>query len=99
VATCAIGEHFALALKEHGLRSPLYLVARTVLNKGWAQNMSCKCQGCGKPYQVDLVVDDELWDIIKPEGKPSGGGLLCPLCIMLKIENLGTYKLYKLVTQ
>ncbi len=53
--------------------------------------MSCKCQGCGKPYKVDLLVPDDLWERIKPEGKSMGAGLLCGQCIMGRIEVLNEY--------
>ena len=53
--------------------------------------MSCKCQRCGSQYKVDLIVSDEIWERIKPEGKPIGGGLLCGQCIMLCIEGFGEY--------
>jgi len=53
--------------------------------------MSCKCQNCGKYYKVDLVVPDELWNKIKPDGKPEGSGLLCGSCIMARIEELSDY--------
>ena len=44
--------------------------------------MSCKCQECGQQYTVDLLVADDTWERIKPTGKPPGGGLLCPGCII-----------------
>lgn len=50
--------------------------------------MPCICQGCHRPYYVDLMVPDDLWERIKPEGKPPGGGLLCPSCIGWRIEDL-----------
>jgi len=53
--------------------------------------MSCTCQGCGKQYKVDLVIPDELWEQIKPNGKPVGAGLLCGACIMNRIEKISDY--------
>jgi hypothetical protein len=50
--------------------------------------MACKCQNCGKKYKVDLNIPDELWEQIKPKGKPPGGGLLCGSCIMEKLEKI-----------
>jgi hypothetical protein len=50
--------------------------------------MSCKCQKCNKQYNIDLVVDDKLWEKIKPKGKAVGAGLLCGSCIMGKIEEM-----------
>lgn len=32
--------------------------------------MSCQCQDCGRKYTVDLLVPDDLWNRIKPKGKP-----------------------------
>ena len=54
-------------------------------------NMSCKCQVCGKQYKIDIHVSDEVWEIIKPEGKPKGAGLLCGSCIVQRLEALGNY--------
>ncbi len=53
--------------------------------------MSCTCQGCGKQYYVDLIVPDNVWEKIKPDGKADGAGLLCGACIMNKIESFGEY--------
>lgn len=57
----------------------------------------CKCQGCGRLYTVDLLIPDELWERIKPEGKPQGAGLLCGACIMERIEQISGYAAWKLV--
>lgn len=48
--------------------------------------MSCKCQDCGINYNIDLIVDDCVWERIKPEGKAVGSGLLCGSCIINKLE-------------
>ena len=48
--------------------------------------MACKCQGCGSPYQIDLIVPDDMWEKIKPHGAKKGGGLLCPVCIAQEIH-------------
>lgn len=53
--------------------------------------MSCICQGCERSYRIDLVVPDDLWERIKPEGKAVGAGLLCGRCIMDRVEALGQY--------
>lgn len=53
--------------------------------------MSCRCQGCGDKYSVDLIVPDELWEKIKLSSKPEGAGLLCGSCIMSRIEELGDF--------
>ena len=58
--------------------------------------MSCKCQECGRQYKVDLLIPNDLWEKIKPAGKPEGAGLLCGSCIMDRIEDLGEYNFYVL---
>ena len=50
--------------------------------------MSCKCQECGRLYKVDIIVPDSIWEIIKPKEKRNGGGLLCGICIIKKLEEL-----------
>ena len=56
-----------------------------------------KCQGCGWAYKNDVLIPNELWEKIKPEGKPVGAGLLCGRCIMDRIERTLDYSAYKLV--
>lgn len=56
----------------------------------------CKCQGCGCRYKVDLNVPDDVWERIKPFGKPKGSGLMCGSCIMMAIEKLGQFDAYSL---
>ena len=53
--------------------------------------MSCICQECNQEYKVDFIVNDELWEQIKPDGKEQGAGLLCGSCIMKRIEELDEY--------
>ena len=53
--------------------------------------MSCKCQSCGNQYKVDLIVPDDLWEKIKPKGKPVGAGLLCGPCIAGRVEAFDKY--------
>jgi len=48
----------------------------------------CKCQECGNLYKIDLMVPNNIWIEIRPENKSEEGGLLCPCCIILKIEKL-----------
>ena len=45
--------------------------------------MACRCQCCWSYYKIDLIVEDELWEKIKPPGESKRGGLLCPLCIIV----------------
>lgn len=61
--------------------------------------MSCKCQDCGKQFKVDLLIPDELWEKIKPEGKEEGAGLLCGSCIMTKIESISDYDAWHLINE
>jgi|AntRauTorcE11897_2_1112592.scaffolds.fasta_scaffold21516_2 hypothetical protein len=56
------------------------------------------CEGCGDLYQVDLIVPDDVWEKIKPEGKPVGDGLLCGACIMSHIESTSDYAAWELVS-
>ncbi len=42
----------------------------------------CVCHICQKAYVTDLLVPDDVWDKIKPDNFPDGGGLLCPTCII-----------------
>lgn len=49
----------------------------------------CKCQACGSKYSVDLIVPDDAWEQIKPEGKELGAGLLCASCIMSRLMAIG----------
>lgn len=58
--------------------------------------MSCKCQECGKHYKVDILVDDDLWDKIRPKHKKRSAGMLCGICIMKKIESFDIYTAYEL---
>ena len=58
--------------------------------------MSCICQKCGRKYKVDILIDDNLWEKIKPKGKPKGAGLLCGVCIFEGIEKLNKYDMYRL---
>ena len=53
--------------------------------------MSCTCQECNKQYTVDFIVPDDLWEVIKPSGKPPGAGMLCGECIARKIESIPGY--------
>jgi hypothetical protein len=59
--------------------------------------VACKCQGCGRLYKIDLLVSNEKWERIKPEGKAVGAGLLCGGCIILRLENQDGYGAYNAV--
>lgn len=56
----------------------------------------CTCQGCFKIYTVDLIVPNEIWENIKPRGKPRGSGLLCPKCIGKRIEKINGFSTFEL---
>ena len=56
--------------------------------------MNCKCQECGKQFKIDWMIDDELWEKIKPKAKSTGAGLLCGSCIMDKIELMFDYSAF-----
>ncbi len=49
----------------------------------------CACQRCGNKFKVDIIVPDDVWERIKPTGKPAGAGLLCGHCIISRLEDLG----------
>ena len=58
--------------------------------------MSCICNDCGKKYKMDLLVSDDIWVKITP-AKNKEAGLLCPKCIIKKIEELYDYSAFKLI--
>ncbi len=45
------------------------------------------CQGCTKRYKVDLIVTDDIWDKIRPSHKEEDAGMLCPECIIQRIDD------------
>ena len=49
------------------------------------------CADCGKQYGgedwVDVLVSNELWAIIGPDGD-SGAGILCPNCIARRLREI-----------
>jgi len=67
------------------------LICKRMLGCRKEKDMSCKCHECGKQYKIDLIIPDELWEQIKPNGKLLGAGLLCSLCIMEKLEKMDKY--------
>jgi len=42
------------------------------------------------------MIHDEIWERIKPLGKPKGAGLLCGSCIMQKLEKENKYDYWHL---
>lgn len=61
------------------------------------RDKGCKCQGCGRRYRVDLVVPEDLWRQIRPEGPVVKAGLLCGRCVMDRVEQLGQFGAFVLV--
>jgi len=63
--------------------------------------MSCRCQACGREYKVDIIVDDPLWEKIRPDkSRNPDSGLLCPVCIVKKIIDLTDgYSVFKLKSE
>lgn len=54
--------------------------------------MNATCHDCARPYGdehgfPDLVVPDDVWLAISPDG--DFGGLLCPSCICKRVHALG----------
>ena len=49
--------------------------------------MSCTCHVCKKQYKVDILVPDDVWESIKPKSSENEAGLLCPTCIIERIES------------
>ena len=58
--------------------------------------MSCKCQKCGKKYKMDLMISNKLWIEINPL-KNKSSGLLCPTCIITKLEKTLGYSSFILI--
>lgn len=58
----------------------------------------CKCQLCGKIYQIDLLISDELWELINPKKIRGfkGRSLLCGSCIMNRLEAVLGYDYFYL---
>lgn len=52
--------------------------------------MTCKCQSCNQQYSIDIIIDNNLWDKIKPANKSEESGLFCGRCIVKKIESLSS---------
>ena len=59
----------------------------------------CLCQSCGRNYKFDLIIEDDLWEQIKPKDKDIGSGLLCPLCIIDRIETAHGFACYHLLSK
>ncbi len=57
----------------------------------------CICQSCGEEFREDVGIPDDLWDRIRPEGKPPGAGLLCGRCIGERIAEENARLLSRIV--
>jgi hypothetical protein len=68
-------------------------------NKMEEKSEGCTCHGCGRKYNVDLLLPDEIWEQISPKKVEGfkGGGLLCPMCIGQKLEAFGKPDWFHLV--
>jgi len=51
-----------------------------------------KCEGCGREYEVVLMVPTRIWDEIKPNRERPQGGHLCGACILNRMEDLHEYR-------
>jgi hypothetical protein len=69
----------------HSIGGPWRLIKTPTKKEG------CTCQSCGRKYGIDLIVPDDMWGKIKPNGKNEGAGLLCGACIMNRIEDIQDY--------
>lgn len=58
--------------------------------------MACKCQKCRREYKLDLLIPDKIWENITPS-KNKEGGLLCPSCIVIELEKIYGYSMFKLI--
>ena len=64
--------------------------------------MSCKCHSCKKQYTADLIIPDDIWVMVYREDHAKakdGGGLLCPHCIIDRIQDVCTFSVMMLTTQ
>jgi len=50
------------------------------------------CEGCGREYELHLMVQKVIWDEIKPSPEEKKGGLLCGACILNRTEALREYR-------
>ena len=53
---------------------------------------TANCHDCARPYEhesgfADLLLPNEVWSKISPDG--DGGGLLCPCCIIARLTRAG----------
>ena len=60
------------------------------------EHEGCTCQSCGVIFYKDLIVPDDIWEEIKPRGKPIGSGLLCPSCQIYRVIKLDKVKCLRL---
>lgn len=48
-----------------------------------------QCQSCTLTFRGELMVDDNVWELIKPAGAKMGEGILCPICICNRVHDMG----------
>lgn len=80
------------------LDNKTYQITEYKMNKK-GREISCKCQGCGTNFKVDLIIPDDLWEKIRPLNEPKGAGILCGKCIMEKIEKISNYDVWFLTKE
>lgn len=56
----------------------------------------CRCQVCSRMFRVDVLVSDELWGRIRPDGRAGGGGLLCGACIIARLDEALSFSAFEL---
>lgn len=79
--------------------TPTALRSRSAASRWWdmpAQREGCRCQECGRHYKVDVMIPNRVWEMIKPDGKQEGAGLLCGVCIMRRVEMVDGFACYEL---
>lgn len=67
------------------------------MTKEVKKDSGCVCQKCQKIYKIDVLIETEIWEKIKPKNKPEGSGLLCGECIINELENFNVFGAYQLI--
>ena len=57
-----------------------------------ANEGGCLCQHCGARYRMDVLIDDDLWNVIR-----RGLNMLCPSCIVERVERAKGFSAFKLI--
>lgn len=69
--------------------SPEAIVAALVHAEQHSEQIGYPCDNCGQHYDFDMLVPDDVWRQIKPDGAEETGGLLCPTCIGRRLSDIG----------